>query len=108
MVVADGGVPISCLVSFASLHDSQAAIPLATMTQQRVTNCYNLMDSAYDAKGIQAHSRKLKHVLIIVTNPRNRKAKYTREPQAQRCSMTKLSTVDNKAYYSSRFPVVSW
>ena len=28
MDVADGGVPISCLVSSASLHDSQAAIPV--------------------------------------------------------------------------------
>ncbi len=84
MDVANGGVPISCVVSSASLHDSQAAIPLATMTQQRVANCYDLMDSAYDAKEIHAHSRKLKHVPIIDTNPRNRKAEYTREQQAQR------------------------
>lgn len=83
MDVADGGVPISCLVSSASLHDSQAAIPLATMTQQRVTNCYDLMDSAYDAKEIHAHCEQLKHVPIIDTNPRNRKAEYTRERQAQ-------------------------
>ena len=55
MDVADGGVPISCLVSSASLHDSQAAIPLATMTDQRVDNCYDLMDSAYDAREIHAH-----------------------------------------------------
>jgi len=30
---ADGGLPVSCLLSSASLHDSQAAIPLAEMTQ---------------------------------------------------------------------------
>ena len=29
---ADGGVPISCLLTSASLHDSQAAIALATMS----------------------------------------------------------------------------
>ena len=28
--VADGQIPISCLLTSASLHDSQAAIPLAT------------------------------------------------------------------------------
>ena len=56
------------------------------MTQQRVANCYDLMDSAYDAKEIHAHSRKLKHVPIIDTNPRNRKAEYTREQQAQRAA----------------------
>ena len=28
---ADGGVPVSCLLTSASLHDSQAAIPLASL-----------------------------------------------------------------------------
>ena len=44
---ADGGIPLSCILTSASLHDSQAAIPLATMTVARVTNLYDLMDSAY-------------------------------------------------------------
>ncbi len=59
MDVADGGVPISGLVSSASLHDSQAAIPLATISQLRVRNLYDLMDSAYDAKQIHEHSKGL-------------------------------------------------
>jgi len=46
---ADGGIPISCLLSSASLHDSQAAIPLAEMSNKRVCSLYDLMDSAYDA-----------------------------------------------------------
>ena len=29
---ADGGVPLSCILTSASLHDSQVAIPLATLT----------------------------------------------------------------------------
>ncbi|MDE2956526.1 MAG: transposase [Bacteroidota bacterium] len=62
--------PISCLVSSASLHDSQAAIPLMTMTARRVWNLYDLMDSAYDAKEIHAHSQGLGHVPIIDANPR--------------------------------------
>ena len=40
---ADGGVPISCLLTSASTHDSQVAIPLAEMTSQRVTRCYDLI-----------------------------------------------------------------
>ena len=32
---ADGGIPLSCILTSASLHDSQAAIPLATMTVAR-------------------------------------------------------------------------
>ena len=34
---ADGQIPISCLLTSASLHDSQASIPLTTMTSQRVS-----------------------------------------------------------------------
>lgn len=68
--VADGGIPISCLLTAASLHDSQAAIPLAAMTAARVTNLYDLMDSAYDAPQIKDHSRSLGHVPIIDVNPR--------------------------------------
>ena len=45
--VADGGIPISCILTSASSHDSQSAIPLATITSQRVTNLYDLMDSVY-------------------------------------------------------------
>ena len=35
---SDGGIPISCLLTSAALHDSQAAIPLAAMTAARVNN----------------------------------------------------------------------
>jgi hypothetical protein len=44
---ADCGVPVSALLSSASMHDSLAAMPLALMTAERVTNCYDLMDAAY-------------------------------------------------------------
>src|SRR5438270_2726888 len=63
--VADGQIPVTCLLTAASLHDSQAAIPLATMTAQRVTSLYDVMDSAYDATDIHAHSRSLGHVPLI-------------------------------------------
>jgi hypothetical protein len=63
--VADGQIPISCLLTSASLHDSQVAVPLALWTAQRVTNCYDLMDTAYDSHHIREHSRKLGHVPII-------------------------------------------
>jgi K+-transporting ATPase c subunit len=62
---ADGEIPISCVLTSASVHDSQLAIPLATMTAARVTNLYDLMDSAYDDAAIKQHSRDLGHVPII-------------------------------------------
>jgi Transposase DDE domain len=69
--IADGDVPISAVLTSASLHDSQAAIPLATMSAGRVTNLYDLMDSAYDVAEITAKSRALGHVSIINPHPRS-------------------------------------
>lgn len=66
--VADGQIPISCILTSASVHDSQVAIPLATMTAARVTSLYDLMDAAYDAHHIREHSRSLGHVPIIAVN----------------------------------------
>lgn len=63
--VADGGIPISCILTSASVNDTQAAIPLATMTAQRVANLYDLMDSAYDAELIRQKSLALGHVPLI-------------------------------------------
>lgn len=67
---ADGEIPISCVLTAASVHDSQLAIPLASITATRVTSLYDLMDSAYDDAEIKQHSRDLGHVPIIDTNPR--------------------------------------
>jgi hypothetical protein len=63
--VADGQVPISCILSSASVHDSQVAIPLARMSADRVTSLYDLMDRGYESKHIEAYSRRLGHVPII-------------------------------------------
>ncbi|MBF0423980.1 MAG: transposase [Magnetococcales bacterium] len=70
---ADGGIPISCILTSASVHDSQASIPLAIMTEQRVVYLYELMDSAYDSKEIKEYSLSHGHVPIIDINPRNNK-----------------------------------
>ncbi|MFM7461001.1 MAG: transposase [Burkholderiales bacterium] len=67
---ADCGVPVSALLTSASVHDSQTAIPLALMTQSRVTHCYDLMDAAYCSEEIRRHSRSLGHVPLIDHNPR--------------------------------------
>lgn len=65
--VADGQIPISCLLTPASLHDSQVAIPLADRPNG-LTSLYDPMDSAYDAAEIRRHSRSLGHVPIIAPN----------------------------------------
>ena len=66
----DGDIPVSAILSSASLHDSQVAIPLAQMSCERITNLYDLMDAAYDSPEIHAFSKSLGHRPIIDNNPR--------------------------------------
>lgn len=83
--VADGGLPISCILTAASVNDSQVALPLATLTAQRVTNLYDLMDAAYDAQIIKDHSRRLGHVPLIDSHTRRGAEKQPFAPhEAQR------------------------
>ncbi|MCY3997610.1 MAG: hypothetical protein OXF07_15865 [Rhodobacter sp.] len=55
---ADGDVPVSRVLTSASLYDSQAAIPLARMTGERGDRRYELMDAAYDSREIGVHARR--------------------------------------------------
>ena len=71
--VADGDIPVSCVLTSASLHDSQAAIPLAHITASKVTNLYDLADAAYDVPQIRQTSINLGHKSIIDINPRRNK-----------------------------------
>jgi hypothetical protein len=72
----------ACILTSASLHDSQVALPLAAMTARYVTNLYVLMDKAYDAPQIWNYSRALGQVPIIAKNPR-RAGKEEAEAEAR-------------------------
>ena len=63
--VASGQIPVACVLTSASVHDSQVAIPLMTMTSARVFYLYDLMDSAYDAAATAAQSVALGRVPLI-------------------------------------------
>jgi hypothetical protein len=100
----DGGIPVSCLLTSASLHDSQVAIPLAEITNQRITNCYDLMDAAYDSPLIRLHSESLGHVALIDENPRTkeRKAEKVAEQRCQRIAGYQLA---DDIHYNERSTV---
>jgi len=68
--VADNGIPLAAVLTAASPHDSQVAIPLAKMTAERVVYLYDLMDAAYDAKAIAEFCRSQGRVPIIDKNSR--------------------------------------
>lgn len=93
--VLDGDIPAAAILTSASLHDSQAAIPLMQMTRERVTHLYDLMDAAYDADAIHAFSRSQGHVPIIDANARRgektpfapaQKARYAQRSSAERAN----------------------
>ncbi len=96
--VADGGIPISAILTAASAHDSQLAIPLATMTAARISSLYDVMDSAYDDAIIRAHSRSLGHVPIIDVNPRSARGKQERALEGQRRRILGIQLAEERRY----------
>jgi len=93
--VSDAGVPLSAIVTSASVHDSQVAVPLMQMTKERVINFYDVMDSAYDAPEIHEFSKGLGHVPLIDNNPRRgekiefepaKKIRYNERTSAERAN----------------------
>ena len=70
--VACCGVPISAVLTSASVYDNQASVPLARLSAQRVTSLYTLMDAAYDSEPLRQFERELGHVPIVAINSRGR------------------------------------
>jgi hypothetical protein len=63
--VSDHGIPLSAIITSASVNDSQVAIPLEVITSLRVTSLYSLMDKGYDAKAIREFIDKSGKVSVI-------------------------------------------
>lgn len=97
--VACGQIPVSCVLTSASVHDSQVAVPLMTMTSARVSYLYDLMDSAYDATAIHERSRALGHEPIIDRNFRadlEARAEWARE--VERMKLIHMPDCDDVIY----------
>ncbi len=72
--VTAGMVPVSAILTSASVHDSQVAIPLARKSEQRIVWLYDVMDAAYDAAPIVADCQAAGRVAIIDRNTRRNTA----------------------------------
>ena len=94
--VADGQIPISALLTGANVHDSQVAIPLMTMSTERVTYLYELMDSAYDARAIREHSLQLNH-RPITDHPKRRRKVGERKVPLRKNSRSWKRVIDTEA-----------
>jgi len=80
----DAGLPISALVTSASLHDNPVAIPLSKLASKKVTHLCDLMGAAYDGKRIEQASRELGHVPITDRNGRSQDVIPMAPHEAQR------------------------
>lgn len=97
--VADGGIPISAVLTSASTHDSQVAIPLAQLSSERVINLYDVMDSAYDVPQIHDMSRQLGHIPLIDEHPRRDQAlKQDIAAENKRCRLVGHKTAEAIRY----------
>lgn len=63
--------PVSAVLSSASAHDSQVAVPLSRLSEQQVTSLYDVMDAAVCSDEWREDSRALGHVPLIDHNPRS-------------------------------------
>ena len=82
--VTDCGIPISVVVTGASVHDSQVAIPLEKMTETRVTHLYSLMDAAYDSDTIDSFIQQRGRVALIDHNKRRNDTRPGFDPATKR------------------------
>ena len=90
---------MSGILTSASTHDSQVAIPLARLSQERVFNLYDLMDSAYDVPQIRDLSRQLGHVPLIDVNPRRNLAlKEELSAENKRCRLAGYQVAEDIRY----------
>lgn len=70
----DNGFALLAVITSASVHDSQVAIPMAKLTARKRTVLYEVMDAGYDADQIHAAIQELGHRPIIAIHPRRTKA----------------------------------
>ena len=67
---ADGDIPVSCILTSASVHDSGVMMPLMHQTSAQIDYCYDLADAAYCSPLLRNASSILGHVPLIDHNPR--------------------------------------
>ena len=81
--VSDTGFPLSAVITGANVHDSRLAIPMEKLTERKITSCYSLMDSGYDAAIIRDYISSRERVPIIEPNKRLNKNRPGLDPAKQ-------------------------
>lgn len=102
LTVEDHGIPLAGIISSASLHDNQAAIPLIKMTGERIGKGYRyaVMDSGYYSNTIIEHSKAEGHIPIIP-----RQAKKAGEKEERRLEKRARKTLNWKSPEEKRYEI---
>lgn len=96
--VDDMGIPVSAILSSASLNDCEVGIPLMAKSSRVVKNFYDLMDSAYDVPEIKEYSLSLGHVPLIDVHARSTAQKTEKEDERKRKRLLKAYTAEDRRY----------
>jgi IS5 family transposase len=78
--ISDTGFPLNAVITGANVHDSQLAIPMEKMLEEKVHSCYSLMDAGYDAKVIDDFIRSRGRIPVIDPNKRKDKERPPLDP----------------------------
>lgn len=103
VAIGDHCIPLAAVLTSASLHDCEAAIPLGEKCNKLVRNFYDLMDAAYDHTEIKEHSRSLGHVPVIDKCPRSASEKIEKEAEKKRSKILNFQTAE-QIRYKNRLP----
>lgn len=98
VAIDDHCVPLTAIITSASLNDCEAAIPLGAKCNKVVRNFYDLMDAAYDHPEIKQHSVSLGHVPLIDKCPQSPAAKREKEAEKKRRRLINFQTAEDVRY----------
>jgi hypothetical protein len=96
--INDFGIPVSAILTSASLHDCEVGIPLIAKSSNVVGNFYDLMDSAYDVSEIKEYSNFLGHIPLIDSHARSTTEKIEKENERKRKGLLKAYTAEDRRY----------
>jgi len=100
---ADGDIPVSAVLTSASVHDSQVALPLSKITESRITHLYELMDAAYDSQIIRDSITAAGHVVLIDYNHRSANDTRCFDPHEAQRYKTRSSAERVNSYLKDNF-----
>lgn len=96
--IDDHGIPITTILTSASLNDCEVAIPMLNKTSRLVTNFYDLMDAAYDVTEVKEYSYKLGHVPLVDKHSRSRGQKAEKEIAKKIGKKLNFQTAEERRY----------